>query len=127
SHDVFGLRLSNKDLLAIAQRAGNEGQWMRAVRRHQELDDWRTAGRRIRAAGGDAGVVAEERARFIGGDKIHRLEMVKGFLRPGGNVSIGKAYGFPDSLLKLQKEYDALVASPSDEQVREVAQKEGAQ
>lgn len=127
SHDVFGLRLSNKDLLAIAQRAGNEGQWMRAVRRHQELDDWRTAGRRIRAAGGDAGVVAEELARFIGGDKIHRLEMVKGFLRPGGNVSIGKAYGFPDSLLKLQKEYDALVASPSDEQVREVAQKEGAQ
>jgi hypothetical protein len=127
SHDVFGLRLANKDLDVIGRRAANETDWMHAAQRTQELDDWRAAGRKIRAAAGDRGVVADELARFIGGDKIHRLAMVKHFLRPGGDVSLGKAYGFPDSLKTLRKDFEALVVKPCEEEIREVVATQGAQ
>lgn len=126
SHDVAGLRLNNQDLDRIGQIACTDpSRWSSAVRRYQEIDDWKRAGNTIRAAKGERGVVAEELARFIGGDKIHRLEMVNAFLRPGGNVAIGRAYEFPESLKARRAEYDKFVDAASEEQIDKVLAKDG--
>lgn len=126
SHDVAGIRLSNKDLDRIGQICcGDPSRWSSAVRRYQEIDDWKRAGNTIRAAKGERGVVADELARFIGGDKIHRLEMVNAFIRPGGNVGIGRAYEFPESLKGLRADYDKFVDAASEEQIDKAAAKDG--
>jgi len=128
SQDVAGIKLSNKDLDRIGLIACNEwSRWRSAVRRYQEIGDWDNAGKAIRAAKGERGVVADELARFIGGDKIHRLDMVNHFIRPGGDVSAGRGYEFPESLKSLRAEYDKLVVGASEQQIAQVAEKEGAQ
>ena len=128
SHDVAGLVLSNQDLDRIGQIACRDWKrWHAAPQRHQEIEDWDKAGRTIQAAQGDRGVVAEELARFIGGDKATRLGMVENFIRPGGSVATGRGYEFPDSLKALRPDYDRLVVAASDEQVTQAAAKEGPQ
>ena len=127
SQDVAGIKLSNKDLDRIGKIAcGDWSRWRSAVGRYQEIADWDSAGKAIQAAGGERGVVADELARFIGRDKIHRLEMVQHFIRPGGDVSAGRGYEFPESLKALRADYDKLVVAPSEQQIAQVAAKEGA-
>jgi hypothetical protein len=70
-------------------------------------------------------VVGAELAKFVGGD-IHRREMLENFVRGGGNVSIGSAFEFPESLKSQRKEYDDLIGKDCESGVREAAKAQGA-
>ncbi len=112
THDVSGLTLTTKDLKRLGGIACRSlPAWMGACRRHQENDDWRKAGIAIANAKGAAAVVAEEVARFIGGDEVERRQTVELFIRGGHNpIKMGKAFEFPDALRSLQADYEMIVA-----------------
>lgn len=123
--DVYGIKLSAKDLTAIGRLAMSESSWTPRMGNLEDITDWRAAGARIKARKGDPGVVADELARYIGGAQKDRLQHVRLFLRPGGNVSIGTAVNFPDALQHLQPEYEELVDGECEQQVVDTAAREG--
>ena len=51
-------------------------------------------------------MVAEELARFVGGDRVERLKTLELFIRGGYQQTTGKAFEFPDSLRDVQDEYN---------------------
>lgn len=120
-HDVFGIRLTHKDLVALAAMA-KRNDW--AAPGGSNADDakaWRTAQAAINAAGGEPSVVANELSRFVGGSKKDRLALLRQFLRPGGKVSIGMAYSFPDALASKQKDFEELVVKDCEDRVTALA------
>ena len=120
--DVAGIRLNQKDLKRIGQIVcTNRSRWDHAVRRYQELVDWKQAGNAIVRAKGDPGVVAEELARFIGGDRIMRLQTVELFLRGGNDISMGTGYEFPDSLKSKRADYERLIEAPFEPALDQIA------
>lgn len=112
--DKFGRSLSNSDLKRIGQIACKGiGVWMGVVTlRADEKKDWRAAGEAIARAQGAPGVVAEQLARFCGGDRVERKNTVEKLLRggAGGEGSIGKRFEFPAALKGLQKSYQVVTA-----------------
>ena len=112
THDVSGLTLTTKDLKRLGGVACRSlPAWMGACRRWQENDDWRAAGVAIAKAKGAAAAVAEQVARFIGGDEVERRKTVDLFIRGGHNpVKMGKGFEFPDALRALQADYDMVTA-----------------
>ena len=111
--DTTGIGLTTKDLKRIGQIAMTDpGRWTRAHHRTQERDHWESARREIVKAKGDPGVVADELASFIGGDRLYRLEMVTMFVRGGNATNVGSAYEFPDSLKTLRADYEKFILAP---------------
>jgi hypothetical protein len=105
------LGLSNKDLKRIGGIACRSlPAWMGAVRRTDEKDDWRAAGQAIAKGKGAPAVVAEQLARFLGGDRVERMKTVLLFVRGGHDKTIGRAFEFPDGLRSLQADYDLVTA-----------------
>ena len=124
--DTTGLRLGTADLKKIGQIVvTNRSRWNSAIRRVDEINDWKKAGDAIAAAGGDPGVVATELARFVGGDRIERLQRIEQFLRPGGDVSMGSAYEFPNSLKGKRKDYERLVEGDFEAELAKLAKAGG--
>lgn len=116
-HDRYGLGLTDKDLDDVAKLASNDRDWTPRVGNAEDIQAWRAAGARIRAAKGDRGVVAEELARFVGGAKSDRMQQLRLFLRQGGAVKIGTAYNFPDGLKSVRKDWEELVVGACEQQV----------
>lgn len=127
STDIYGIQLSKADLVKIGKIAFTESVWTQAPVRRQEYFDWKKVGKTIREAGGAAGVVADELAKFVGGDKINRLEVLNRLIRPPGQVAIGKAFEFPESLKGKKAEYVKLIDKACEEDVRKLATSEGPQ
>lgn len=122
-HDVFGIRLAHKDLLALGEMARRDDWAAPGGSNARDAQAWRAAQAAINAAKGDPAVVAEQLARFVGGSKKDRLALLRQFLRPGGKVSIGMAYSFPDALASLQKPFEDLVVKDCEERVLALAGK----
>ena len=128
THDVSGLTLTTKDLKRLGGVACRSlPAWMGACRRYQENDDWRAAGIAIAKAKGAAAAVAEQVARFIGGDEVERRKTVDLFIRGGHNpVKMGKAFEFPDALHDLQADYDMVTADALPDTLNALANKSAA-
>ena len=125
TQDVSGIRLSNKDLKRIGGIACRSmGAWMGAIRRSDEKADWRAAGQAIARGKGTPAVVAEQVARFIGGDRVERLATVELFLRGGSDKTIGSAYEFPNALRPLQADYDRITAESLPRELDQLAAKD---
>jgi hypothetical protein len=120
--DVMGIRLSIKDLKRIGQIACTDrGRWNRAPRRYQENKDWAEAGNAIVRAKGDPGVVADELAKFVGGDRVERLNTLQLFVRGGNATNVGSAYEFPDSLKSLRADYERYIEAPFEPDLEKLA------
>ncbi len=125
--DVSGIRLGNKDLRRIGGIACRSmGAWMGAIRRTDEKTDWKAAGQAIARGKGTPAVVAEQLARFIGGDRVERLATVELFLRGGHDKTIGSAYEFPHALRSLQADYDKVTAESLPAQLDKLASTDAA-
>lgn len=121
--DKSGRRLSNEDLKRIGGIACR-GTWMSAVTlRPDEKDDWRTAGEAIARAKGAPSVVAEQLARFVGGDRVERWKTVQKFLRggSGGQGAIGQTFEFPDAIKRLQASYEVVTAASLPKELERIA------
>lgn len=109
THDVSGLKLSNKDLKRIGGVACRSlPAWVGLHRRADEIKDLQKAGIEIAKAKGRPEVVAEQLVRFIGGDSVERLETVRRIARGGYRAQTGSAFEFPDSIRGLQEDYDTV-------------------
>ncbi len=122
--DKSGLRLSNDDLTRIGKIAvGSLDSWMGAVRRADEKADWKAAGIAIAKANGAASTVAEQLARFVGGDRVERMKTVQNFLRGGygGKGGIGRKFEFPEAIKRLQESYEVVTAEALPKKLDELA------
>ncbi len=109
THDVSGLKLSNKDLKRLGGVACRSlDAWVGMHRRADEKDDLKRAGIEIAKAKGAPGAVAEQLTRFIGGDSVERLETVRRIARGGYHATMGSAFEFPDSIRGLQEDYETV-------------------
>ncbi|MEO5883816.1 MAG: hypothetical protein ABIQ06_15470 [Caldimonas sp.] len=107
THDVSGIILTNKDLRRLGGVASRSAlAWMGVLRRVDEKQDWLKAGIAIKKAGARPSVVAEQLARFVGGDRVERMKTVELFIRGGYQQTTGKAFEFPDSLREVQDDYN---------------------
>ena len=122
-HDVFGIRLAHKDLVALAEMARRNDWAAPGGSNAADAKDWRAAQAAINASKGDPSVVAEQLSRFVGASKKDRVALLRQFLRPGGKVSIGMAYSFPDELASSQKEFEELVVKDCEARVLALAAK----
>lgn len=112
--DKSGLRLSNDDLKKIGGIACRSlSAWNGAIRRADERSEWVAAGIAIAKAKGAPSVVAEQLARFVGGDRVERMKTIQNFLRGGigGEGSIGQRFEFPAALKRLQASYEVVTAA----------------
>lgn len=116
--DLKGIHLKGSDLGYLGSLAcGNWGQWMSACPSPGMRDDWAKAGHAIKRQGGDKGAVAQELARFIGGDSGSRADVINALVRPAGDVSSGFRYEFPGNLAAQKGAYDAVVVDDSEKQL----------
>ena len=107
THDVSGITLTNADLKRLGGVACRSAlAWVGVVRRTDERQDWIKAGMAIKKANAKPSVVAEELARFVGGDRVERLKTLELFIRGGYQQTTGKAFEFPDSLSNIRDEYN---------------------
>ena len=74
--DLAELRVTKADLVKIAAIAkGDINRWTpRAATSGDSYEPWRALGRKIAGGASEPGVVADELARFVGGDKSNRIE-----------------------------------------------------
>lgn len=125
-HDVEGLTLTTGDLRKIGGVACRSlPAWNGAPRRWQENEDWAKAGIAIKRANGDPAVVAEQLARFIGGDRTDRMNMVEMWVRGGYHSTIGHAFEFPDSLSDMQADYNEIVSDALPKQMNKLRVEKG--
>jgi hypothetical protein len=124
--DKTGLKLSHKDLKEIGASACRSfDYWMAGWQRADEKEDWKKAGLAIIKAKGAAAVVAEELARFIGGDRVERMHTVERFIRGGWSViKKGKGFEFPDAIRNLQDAYDEVTKDGQDKRLNGIAAKD---
>lgn len=110
-HNVSGMHLKGGDLKYLGYLACNKwGDWMKACSRPAELEGWAKAGRVIAASGGKEAVVAEQLARFMGGDTHGRGAVIDSALRPkAGDMSGGARYEYPGGLAQRKARYEAIV------------------
>lgn len=121
-HDVYGIRLTKADLEKIGQRAKSDSTWPSPWKSSEkDIADWRGAQRAINASGGKPEVVAHELSAFVGKSPKDRVGQLRHFLRPGGDVSIGAAFAFPDGMKQEQADYEELVAGECEQKVYELA------
>lgn len=99
--------------------------WNGVPRRWQENEDWAKAGIAIKQAKGARTVVAEQLARFIGGDRVERMKTVEQWVRGGYHATMGHAFEFPDGLSDLQADYNEVVADSLPEKMDIMANKQG--
>lgn len=126
TRDVSGIKLSNADLKKLGGVACRSmGAWMGVPRRHQEIADWKKAGQAIAVAKGKPSVVAEELARFVGGDRVERMKTLENFIRGGYKQTTGKAFEFPDSLRDLQADFDLVTDDKLADRMNAYANKNG--
>jgi hypothetical protein len=124
--DVSGLKLSNKDLKKIGASACRSfAYWMEGWRRADEKDDWKKAGQAIVEAKGAPAVVAEELARFVGGDRVERMKTLERFIRGGWHATTGHAFEFPDSLRDIRDDYDLVTDDKLPNTMNALANKKG--
>ena len=93
------LRVSKADLVKIVDIAkGDVNRWTAAAATSvNSYDPWRELGRKIAGGAGDPGVVADELALFVGGDKSNRMKILDRLLRPSGRHSRWpRAISFPE-------------------------------
>lgn len=126
--DVSGIALQGGDLEYLGYLACNQwNKWMAACRSPRELDDWAKAGRKIKAAGGDKAVVAEQLARFVGADSSSRGHVIDSALRPSADdMSGGARYEFPGGLAARKASYEATVIAASEAEVADLAKTDAA-
>jgi len=128
THDVSGLKLSNADLKRIGGVACRSlPAWIDLRRRVDEKEDLRKAGIEIAKAKGAPAVVAEQLTRFIGGDSVERLETVRRIARGGYHATMGSAFEFPDSIRRLQEDYDIVTDDELVGKVNAIGKKTPAQ
>lgn len=115
--DKSGLGLSNNDLKRLGASAVRSlDYWMSGVRRADEREDWRAAGKAIASAKGAPAVVAEQLARFVGGDRVERLKTVQKFVG-----SMGRRFEFPESMKRLQQSYEIVTAEALPDELNKLA------
>ena len=121
--DKSGLGLSNDDLKRIGGIPCRSMEaWMEGARRIDENKDWRTAGEAIKRAKGAPAVVAEQLARYIGGDRVERMKSLQNFLRGGiGSQGIGRKFEFPEALKGLQESYHIVTADSIPDEMDRLA------
>jgi hypothetical protein len=90
-----------------------------------EKGDWKKAGIAIAQAKGKPSVVAEELARFVGGDRVERMKTLELFIRGGYRQTAGRAFEFPDSLRDVHEDYDLVTDDKLDEKMNTYANKSG--
>jgi hypothetical protein len=126
THDVSGIKLNNKDLKRLGGVACRSMlAWMGVPRRTDEKDDWKKAGLAIAQAKALPSVVAEQLARFVGGDRVERMKTVELFIRGGHQQTTGHAFEFPDSLRDVREDYDLVTDDKLDEKMNTYANKSG--
>jgi hypothetical protein len=126
TQDVSGIRLSNKDLKRLGGVACRSMlAWEGITRRVDEKGDWKKAGIAIAQAKGKPSVVAEELARFVGGDRVERMKTLELFIRGGYRQTAGRAFEFPDSLRDVHEDYDLVTDDKLDEKMNTYANKSG--
>jgi hypothetical protein len=125
--EVAEYKLKASDLDAIAKLARNARKWERGAESdwNASHEAWAEVGEKIRASGGDRKVVAHEIATFIGNSKSNRLPMVRRFLRPDGDVSIGSQASFPNSIKDKRSDYQAVVLDAPEKALLDQATKDG--
>jgi hypothetical protein len=124
-HDIKGINLSGSDLAALGRLAcTNPAAWNKACASPSQLDDWDKACRRIKAAGGDKAVVAQELAKFVGGDNS-RARVIDAAARPTSNSTMGSRGEFPGGLAASRADYLALVAKPAEQTLDAIEKKDG--
>jgi hypothetical protein len=125
--DLALLQVSKADLVKIAAIAkGDVNRWTAAAATSiKSYDAWRELGRKIAGGASQPGVVADELARFVGGDKSDRMKILDRLLRPSGDTSMGARIAFPDAAKKLQKPYTELVTTPCEARIEAKAKSDG--
>jgi hypothetical protein len=125
--DLALLQVSKADLAKIAAIAkGDVNRWTNAAATSiKSYDAWRELGRKIAGGAWAPGVVADELARFVGGDKSDRMKILDRLLRPSGDTSLGARVAFPDAAKKLQKPYTELVTTPCEARIEAKAESDG--
>lgn len=126
THDVSGITLSNKDLKRLGGIACRSmGAWMNVPRRSDEKADWKKAGQAIAQAKAKPSVVAEQLARFVGGDWLERMKTLELFIRGGYHQTAGKRFEFPDSLRNVRDDYNLVTDDGLDGRMNAFANKKG--
>lgn len=125
--DLALLQVSKADLVKIAAIAkGDVHRWTNAAATSiKSYDTWRELGRKIAGGASEPGVVADQLARFVGGDKSDRMKILDRLLRPSGDTSLGARIAFPDAAKKLQKPYTDLVTTPCEARIEAKAKSDG--
>ena len=126
--DVSGLKLTHKELKTIgAKFLGPKEVWIGRWRRADEKGDWIKCGAAIARGKGAPGVVAEELARFIGGDRVERMHTVEQFIRGGwATIKMGQAFEFPDAIRSVQADYDTVMDDGLPKRMDALAAKDAA-
>ena len=119
--------MSKADLVKIAAIArGDVDRWTAAAATSRDsYEPWRTLGKKIAGGAADPGVVADELARFVGGDKSNRMKILDRLLRPSGDTSLAARVAFPEEAKKLQKPYAELVTAASEARIEAKAKSDG--
>jgi hypothetical protein len=125
--DLALLRVTKADLVRIAAIAkGDVNRWTAAAATSGDsYDPWRSLGKKIAGGASDPGVVADELARFVGGDKSNRMKILDRLLRPSGDTSMAARVSFPEEAKKLQKPYTELVTNASEARIEAKAKSDG--
>ena len=125
--DLALLKVSKADLVKIAAIAkGDVNRWTAAAATSGDsYDPWRSLGKKIAAGAAEPGVVADELARFVGGDKSNRMKILDRLLRPSGDTSMAARIAFPEAAKKLQKPYTELVVAASEARIEAKAKSDG--
>ncbi len=124
-HDVYGIKLKKPDLVKLGELSMSNKWNAPGGSNAKDVDAWRAAQRVINAAKGDPAIVAEQLSKFVGGSAKDRVTLLRQFLRPGGNVSIGMAFNFPEGMKKEQEEFEELVFEDCEKKVQALAKAKG--
>jgi hypothetical protein len=85
------------------------------------------AGRAIKKANGAAAVVAEQLARFVGTDKVERMNTFRAWVQNGyKGRSIGRRFEFPAALKRLQESYEVVTSESLIDEVNRIGKSNAA-
>ena len=125
--DLAELRVSRVDLVKIAAIAKDDvNRWTAAAATSlKSYEPWRELGRKIAGGASDPGAVADALARFVGGDKSKRMQILDRLLRLSGDTSMAARMSFPEGAQKLQKPFTDLVIAACEARIEAKAKSDG--